>query len=111
NLGGEMGNHIAQFKEAKITTPGLDQPLNLTGTIIVVDTVTLVGGAVKLNGNLTVPKVSVGAGSSLGGGGTVTGDIENDGTVAPGNSIGTLNIVGNYTESGTLEIEASPRLA
>lgn len=111
NLGGEMGNHIAQFKEAKITTPGLDQPLNLTGTIIVVDTVTLIGGAVKLNGNLTVPKVSVGAGSSLGGGGTVNGSIENEGTVAPGNSIGTLNIVGNYTESGTLEIEASPRLA
>ncbi|MBX3493691.1 MAG: autotransporter domain-containing protein [Parvibaculum sp.] len=110
NLGGEMGNHIAQFKEAKITTPGLDQPLNLTGTIIVVDTVTLVGGAVKLNGNLTVPKVSVGAGSSLGGGGTVNGSIENEGTVSPGNSIGTLNIVGNYTESGTLEIEASPRL-
>ena len=111
NLGGEMGNHIAQFKEARITTPGHDQPLNLTGTIIVVDTVTLIGGAVKLNGNLTVPKVAVGAGTSLGGGGTVTGDIENEGTVSPGNSIGTLNIVGNYVESGTLEIEASPRLA
>jgi len=42
----------------------------------------------------------------LGGSGTIIGDVSNSGTVAPGNSIGTLTISGNYTgNGGTLDIE------
>jgi len=46
---------------------------------------------------LTSPTVTVNAGATLGGTGTIVGNVVNNGTVAPGNSIGTLNITGNYT--------------
>ncbi|TCR98660.1 autotransporter outer membrane beta-barrel domain-containing protein [Rhizobium sp. BK418] len=43
----------------------------------------------------------------LGGSGTIIGDVSNSDTVAPGNSIGTLTINGNYTgNGGTLAIES-----
>ncbi|MBB3656742.1 fibronectin-binding autotransporter adhesin [Rhizobium sp. BK650] len=43
----------------------------------------------------------------LGGSGTIIGDVSNSGMVAPGNSIGTLTISGNYTgNGGTLDIES-----
>jgi uncharacterized protein with beta-barrel porin domain len=66
----------------------------------------------SVNGNTFVGEESI-----LGGDGTFTGDVINDsGTVAPGNSIGTLAIVGNYVQrpNSVLEIEfdnaASDRL-
>jgi uncharacterized protein with beta-barrel porin domain len=58
-----------------------------------------------------VAGVTVEAGGTLGGTGTVVGTLSNSGTVKPGNSPGTLNIVGSYTQSAgaTLNIEiASP---
>ncbi|MCB2225844.1 MAG: autotransporter domain-containing protein [Desulfarculaceae bacterium] len=44
---------------------------------------------------------------TLAGGGTITGDVVNSGTVSPGNSIGTISIVGNFTNSpsGVLAVE------
>jgi uncharacterized protein with beta-barrel porin domain len=66
----------------------------------------------SVNGNTFVGEKSI-----LGGNGSFTGDVINDsGTVAPGNSIGTLTIIGDYVQrtDGTLEIEfdnvASDRL-
>jgi outer membrane autotransporter protein len=55
-------------------------------------------------------KVAVLAGGDLRGHGTVLGSVTNAGTVAPGGSIGTLTIGGNYAQSstGTLSIELSP---
>ncbi len=45
--------------------------------------------------------------ATLGGSGTIFGDVSNSGTVAPGNSIGTLTVSGNYTgNGGTLLIES-----
>jgi len=45
--------------------------------------------------------------------GTVLGDLTNGGVVAPGGSIGTLTVGGNYSQSnnGTLAIEVSPTTA
>ncbi len=50
----------------------------------------------------------VNSGGVLGGGGSIGGDVQNSGgTVAPGNSPGTLTVDGNYNQgsSGTLAIE------
>jgi uncharacterized protein with beta-barrel porin domain/C1A family cysteine protease len=61
-----------------------------------------------LNNGLVTGDTLVGEKSILGGYGTFTGDVLNDGgTVAPGNSIGTLTITEDYTQrpDGTLEIE------
>ncbi len=45
----------------------------------------------------------------LGGNGTFTGSVVNNGIVAPGNSIGTLNVSGSYTQSAgaTYQVEAN----
>lgn len=66
------------------------------------------GGTLIVNGNLTEKAGSYGNLFSLysgkvGGTGTINASrgLENTGgTVSPGNSVGTLNLVGNYTQSG-----------
>ena len=51
--------------------------------------------------------VTVGANATLDGTGRIIGNLTNNGTVAPGNSIGTLTVQGNYTHNANsvLEIE------
>src|SRR5439155_20393109 len=51
--------------------------------------------------------VAVNAGAVLGGTGTSQGNITNNGTVAPGSSVGTFHIGGSFTQAagGRLEIE------
>jgi hypothetical protein len=58
-----------------------------------------------VSGSLSATTVTVNAGNTLSGNGTVTGAVTVNGTVAPGTSIGTLNVTGNTTISGTLQIE------
>jgi autotransporter-associated beta strand protein len=50
---------------------------------------------------------TVASGASLDGTGRIVGNLVNNGTVAPGNSIGTLTVQGNYTHNAgsVLEIE------
>jgi filamentous hemagglutinin family protein len=63
-------------------------------------------GTLNLNGSsVTTPTLNVAG--LLKGIGTITGNVSNTGTVAPGASPGSINIVGNYTQSptGTLQIE------
>lgn len=60
------------------------------------------------NGDLTINNaVTVASGATFAGTGTTTGNVVNDGIVAPGNSIGTMVIAGDFTQGagGTLEIE------
>ena len=54
-----------------------------------------------------VAGVTVDSGGTLGGTGTVVGTLSNAGTVKPGQSPGTLNVVGSYTQSagGALNVE------
>ena len=42
----------------------------------------------------------------LGGSGTMVGNVSNSGVVAPGNSIGTLSVAGNYTHTGSASYQA-----
>lgn len=57
--------------------------------------------------------VQVAEAGTLRGHGTIGGSVDNTGTVAPGGTIGTLTVDGNYTQSGigTLSIEVSPAQA
>jgi autotransporter-associated beta strand protein len=69
------------------------------------------GAAATLGDAGKVAGVTVDSGGTLSGTGTVVGSLTNSGTVRPGNSPGTLNVVGSYTQtsSGTLRAEvASP---
>nr|WP_246732618.1 autotransporter outer membrane beta-barrel domain-containing protein [Rhizobium leguminosarum] len=87
-----------------LTVTGGSQTLSGVNTYSGATTVS--GGRLAVNGSITSPVTTSGAGI-LGGVGTIFGDVSNAGVVAPGNSIGTLTIAGNYTGTGgTLEIEA-----
>lgn len=69
------------------------------------------GSRAIVNGVFQSPRVNVNHGGWLQGSGLVIGDVLNRGTVAPGNSIGTLTIDGDYRQfhNGTLQIEISGR--
>ncbi len=72
------------------------------------DDINLNTGLFKNNGTLTVNNIlTVDNGATFGGAGTIIGDIVNNGTVAPGNSIGTQTIAGNFSQGagGVLSIE------
>lgn len=87
-----------------LTVTGGSQTLSGVNTYTGATTVS--GGRLAVNGSITSPVATSGAGI-LGGNGTIFGDVTNAGTIAPGNSIGTLTIAGNYTGTGgTLEVEA-----
>jgi outer membrane autotransporter protein len=64
-------------------------------------------GLLSINHSMSVNNLFVLPGSILGGVGFIQGNISNQGTVSPGNSIGTLTIAGDYTQTsaGVLNIE------
>ena len=66
------------------------------------------GGTLSVNG-LIAGTVTVNAGGTLGGIGTVGNTIVNGGVLAPGNSIGTLNVAGNlsFTAASSYMVEIS----
>ena len=70
---------------------------------------TVSGGmlVVPAGASLNNSAVTVQANGILRGAGTVK-SLTSTGTVIPGSSIGTLTVVGNYEEGGTLEIEINP---
>ncbi|MFO1084743.1 MAG: autotransporter domain-containing protein [Reyranellaceae bacterium] len=61
-----------------------------------------------INGTLTA--ASIANQGTLSGNGTIIGDVNNSGTISPGNSIGTLTVAGNYTHTtgGAHLAEVSP---
>jgi fibronectin-binding autotransporter adhesin len=67
---------------------------------------TISDGKLVINGSLVSPTLTINSGAILGGVGIVN-DVINNGILAPGNSIGTINIAGNYTSNNgsILEIE------
>ncbi len=77
----------------------------LTGVNTYTGVTTVQAGTLAVNGSIASP-TSVDARGILGGNGTIFGDVANAGTVAPGNSIGTLTVVGNYVgNNGRLALE------
>jgi uncharacterized protein with beta-barrel porin domain len=61
-------------------------------------------GLLRINGAISGP-ATVEALGTMGGYGTLTGNVLNGGTVAPGNSIGTLTIAGGYTHAAGAVLE------
>jgi outer membrane autotransporter protein len=60
---------------------------------------TVQSGDLEVNGTLTGPALIVNLGATLSGTGTIAGTVTNNGNIAPGNSIGTMNIAGPYTQA------------
>jgi autotransporter-associated beta strand protein len=76
-----------------------------TGSLSLTAANTYTGPTTVSNGRLAVDgsvasNVAVGGQGSLGGAGTVIGTVTSNGRLTPGNSIGTLSVVGSYTHNG-----------
>lgn len=77
------------------------------GALTATGAATVASGA-ELNGSGTLAgALDILNGGTWSGTSTITGNVSNDGTTSPGNSIGTQHIIGNYVQgsAGTLEIE------
>jgi autotransporter-associated beta strand protein len=90
------------FAGTIIGTGGLNKTgnglLNLTGVNTYSGPTSVTGGRLAVNGSIT-SDVTVGPGGSLSGAGTIFGNVVNNGTLASGNSIGTLAVNGSYTQA------------
>jgi hypothetical protein len=54
---------------------------------------------------VTASGVTVDTGGLLAGTGTITGMLSNHGTVSPGSSAGAISIIGDYSQTGRLDLE------
>jgi uncharacterized protein with beta-barrel porin domain len=108
---GELGTITVGFSHLNVDATGI---WNLSGILALDDTfgpgaATLNSGTTLVNGVLQAPGgVTVGADGTLGGGGTIIGDVVNFGTLAPGNSPGTLAVTGDFDfgAGSVFEVEA-----
>ena len=80
--------------------------LTLTGVNTFTGGTTVSAGGLAVNGSLA-SGVNVLGGGTLGGTGTIGGNVTVSGAISPGNSIGTINITGNYTQNpgSTYQVE------
>ena len=78
--------------------------LTLTGANTFAGNTNVEAGKLVVNGSLA-SAVRILKSGSFGGNASIVGNLTNLGTLAPGNSPGTINISGNYIEAGTLDIE------
>lgn len=102
-LAGGTTNAAAKF--SKIGTGTLD----LAGNTVFPGTNTVDVGGLTINSTF-LGNINVASGALLGGTGTITGNVVNNGFTSPGNSIGTLNVIGNYTlgNNSTYNLELNP---
>lgn len=77
------------------------------GDLFQVGTLAVDAGSLRVNQTITAANASIASGARLDGTGRIIGNLTNNGTVAPGNSIGTLTVQGNYVHNSgsVLEIE------
>ncbi len=71
--------------------------LSVTGTNTYSGATTVNDGVLRLNGSLTQSSVTVASAGTLTGAGSVGGNVVLNGSIAPGNSPGTLTVAGNFT--------------
>ena len=84
--------------------------LNYTGTGTLSGATTVAAGLLSVNGSLANSAVTVLSGASLGGTGTVGATtIQSGGTIAPGNSIGTLQVNGALHPGVRLDLSGRSR--
>jgi fibronectin-binding autotransporter adhesin len=73
----------------------------LTGESTYTGQTTIDSGSLIVNGSIASTQTVVNPGGFLGGTGLIEGNLVNNGTVSPGNPVGTLTIGGNYAQTAT----------
>ena len=87
-------NHI-NFENLTVQA-ALNGAWDVTTDLVLTGNANVNQGSLSVNANFTAPTVAVAAGATLGGSGTINSAVTIGGTLAPGNSVGTLNVVGNF---------------
>lgn len=84
--------------------------LTLNGANTYSSSTTITGGRLSVNGSIAGSSVSVLSGATLGGTGTINAPITNNGSIQPGNSIGTLTVTDQVTfvSGSNYTVEISP---
>jgi fibronectin-binding autotransporter adhesin len=84
--------------------------LNFTGTSNYTGATTVTAGTLAVNGQVTTSSMMIASGATLKGTGTIIGPTSVSGTLMPGNSIGTMNIVGDvvFGNGSTFIVELNP---
>jgi outer membrane autotransporter protein len=105
NDAGSYGGDVLGFESLIKTGAGL---WTLSGDCTTGAT-TVSQGTLAVEGNLA-GTVTVSSGAALAGGGTIIGGLTNHGTIAPGSSVGTMTVGGDWLQpaDGTLEVEVEP---
>lgn len=93
---GSDANVFAHFESLIVN----DQSWSLSGNSTFTNGFLISSGRLAINGTIGVPTGSVLANGILSGTGTVSGVVVSIGTIAPGNSVGTLTINRNLTQTG-----------
>lgn len=108
---GVLGNSVTGFGLVTVNATGI---WNLNDhSSVSVDDIEINSGKLAVNGELTADTITVNSGGTLGGSGYIYADVNllAGGTLAPGNSPGTINVVGNVNfASGSIfavEIDAT----
>jgi outer membrane autotransporter protein len=103
--GAESAAKFLAFEKLKMQ--GTDWTLTGAGTFTT--SASVEAGLLSVNGTLTSPSVTIDPLAKLGGGGTIVGAVTNEGTIAAGNSIGTLSVQGSlaFDAGSTLETEVN----
>jgi hypothetical protein len=103
---GSIDGRVTNLEQLTVTDGTL--AMNLTGGSDIGQTA-VNGGVLELKGGVATA-VSVASGGTLSGTASIVGSVQNAGSVAPGSSIGTLSIQGNYSQSasGILAADLGP---
>lgn len=103
--GGTVGTVITGSGGLNLTGGGF---LNLMAANTYTGPTSISNGVLAVNGSIT-SDVTVGSAGQLRGSGTIFGNVNAGGVTAPGNSSGTLNVAGSYTQAAgsTYQVEVN----
>ena len=110
SVSGDALNNGEQYREFETFEKTGNSIVTLTGDNSEIPLFSVTGGGLRVNGNMQNTDFTL-TGGGLGGVGTVKSFIANaNGIIAPGNSIGTLNVVGGATfqPGSSYNVELAP---